>query len=340
MNFLSITIKEIGELAGVSKTTVSKVINNKDENISQATREKILKIMKEKNYVPNKLAQSLVTKKTNTIGLLIPDIRNPFFTDVSRGVEDKANEEGYNIILCNTDEDAKKEYEGIRTLSERMIDGIIFAASSNTNWKEANYKDIKIPTVLIDKKISMNKETLKGIVKINNFEGAYIATKHLLDIGNKKTIYLSGPLQNEIAVDRLEGYKKALIECNLSYNPAYVFEGKYKIEWGQEFIKNLEKIDFDAIFCANDLIAIGVIRGLKERGLSIPNDISVVGFDDIQTSSLISPSLTTVKQPSYDIGYKASEILINCLRGDKKESFDELIFKPELVIRDSTKESE
>ncbi|EQH73152.1 helix-turn-helix family protein [Clostridioides difficile DA00306] len=124
---MSITIKEIGELAGVSKTTVSKVINNKDENISQATREKILKIMKEKNYVPNKLAQSLVTKKTNTIGLLIPDIRNPFFTDVSRGVEDKANEEGYNIILCNTDEDAKKEYEGIRTLSERMIDGIIFA---------------------------------------------------------------------------------------------------------------------------------------------------------------------------------------------------------------------
>lgn len=333
---MSITIKEIAQLAGVSKTTVSKVLNNKDESISQATREKIQKIVKENNYVQNKLAQSLVTKKTNTIGLLIPDIRNPFFTEISRGVEDKAHEEGYNIILCNTDEDSEKEYKGIVTLLGRMIDGIIFAASSDTNRKNVNYSNITIPTVLIDKSVNINLGNLKGTIKLDNFQGAYMATKYLLDNGHRKILNLCGPL-NEITSDRLEGYKKALYEYGIEYREDLVVEGKYKIEWGYNFIKNIVNKDFSAIFCGNDLIAIGVIKGLEEMGLNVPNDVSVVGFDDIQIASLITPSLTTIRQPAYDIGYKASEILIRDLENNDIKDLDTLVFKPELIVRSSTK---
>jgi LacI family transcriptional regulator len=336
---LGVTIKEIGKLAGVSKTTVSKVINNKDESISQETRERIQKIIKEHNYVPNKLAQSLVTKKTNTIGLLIPDIRNPFFTDISRGVEDKAHESGYNVILCNTDEDAEREQAGITTLLERKIDGIIFAASSNTNLDEVSYTNIKIPTVLIDKNININLENLKGKVRVNNLDGAHKATKYLLDNGHRKILYLSGPNQNEIASERLGGYKKALEEYSIEWDPESVVIGQFTIEWGFNFIRSIEKLDFTAIFCANDLIAIGVMKGLKSRDLNIPQDISIIGFDDIYMSSMISPSLTTIKQPSYDIGYKAGEILIKNLenKNNNMDSIEDMVFKPELVVRESTR---
>lgn len=336
---LGITIKEIGQLAGVSKTTVSKVINNKDESISQETRERIQRIIKEHNYVPNKLAQSLVTKKTNTIGLLIPDIRNPFFTDVSRGVEDKAHESGYNVILCNTDEDAEREQSGILTLLERKIDGIIFAASSNTNLDEANYTDISIPTVLIDKNININLENLKGKVRVNNLDGAYKATKYLLENGHRKILYLSGPNHNEIASDRIGGYRKALEEYNCEWNSENVVIGQFSIEWGFDFIQSLEGFDFTAIFCANDLIAIGVIKGLQSKGLNVPQDVSVVGFDDIDMANIISPSLTTVRQPSYDIGYKAGEILIKNLENinSNMDSIENMVYEPELVIRESTK---
>lgn len=338
---MAITIKEIATLAGVSKTTVSKVINNKDENISQETRSRIQAIIKEHNYVPNKLAQSLITKRTNTIGLLIPDIRNPFFTDISRGVEDKAHESGYNVIICNTDEDAEREESGIRTLLERKIDGIIFAASSNTNLTNANYKNVRIPTVLIDKNINMNLENLKGRVVVENLDGAYKATKHLISNGHKNILYLSGPNLNQISIDRLNGYKKALNEADLKYDDKNLVIGQFNTEWAFDYIQTLENIDFTAVFCANDLIAIGVIKGLENKGYNIPDDISVVGFDDIYMARMVTPALTTVRQPSYDIGYKAGEILIKNLENtdnkDNNDSVEDTVFKLDLIERESTR---
>ena len=204
---MAITIKDIAALAGVSKTTVSKIINNKDDSISKPTRDKVLKIMKEQNYVPNKLAQSLVTKRTKTIGLLIPDIRNPFFTDISRGAEDFARKEGYNIIFCSTDEDYEREAECVSMLCEKMIDGIIFTPSSITSHEENRYNDLDIPMVLVDKNIELSNA--KGIVKVDNKNGTYEATKHLIKQGHKEILYLSGPLKNDISKERLQGYIRA-----------------------------------------------------------------------------------------------------------------------------------
>nr|WP_042273478.1 LacI family DNA-binding transcriptional regulator [[Clostridium] dakarense] len=335
---MSVTIKDIANLAGVSKTTVSKVINNKDESISKATKDKILKIMKEQNYVPNKLAQGLVTKRTKTIGLLIPDIRNPFFTDISRGAEDYARKEGYNIIFCSTDEDYEREVECIEMICEKMVDGIIFAPSSNTSNKDDRYKNLNTPMVLVDKNLDISNS--KGLVKVDNKNGTYEATKHLINKGHKEILYLSGPLKNDITRDRLNGYLRALEKNNVNLNEDYIVEGKYKYEWSYEFIKNMKEINYTAICCANDLMAIGAIQALRERGLNVPNDISVVGFDDIQTAKLIDPSLTTVRQPAYEMGEKASEILIDYLKNKDKDSVGTITFKPELIVRNSTKSIE
>lgn len=332
---MGVTIKDIASLAGVSKTTVSKVINNKDDSISAATKDKILQIMKEQNYVPNKLAQGLVTKRTKTIGLLIPDIRNPFFTDISRGAEDYARKEGYNIIFSNTDEDYEKEVQCVSMLCEKMVDGIIFAPSSNTSEEENRYSDLKIPIVLVDKHIDI--QNAKGVVKVDNKNGTYEATKYLIKQGHKEILYLSGPLKNDIAKERLNGYIRALEKNGGVFKKENVIEGQYKYEWSYEYIKSLDKINFSAICCANDLIAIGAIQALRERNLKIPQDISIVGFDDIQTAKLIDPSLTTIRQPAYEMGQKASEILINSLNNKNTDSTGVITFKPTLIVRNSTK---
>ena len=329
-----VTIKDIAALAGVSKTTVSKVLNNKDEKISNATRQKVLDIVKQKNYIPNKMAQSLVTKKTKTIGVIIPDIRNPFFTDIVRGIEDKAFKEGYNIILCNTDECEEKEVKAINTLIEKMVDGIIFAPSSKGDSNLSDYNGLTKPIVLVDKKL--NIKNLKGIVTLDNKEGTYLATNLLVENNHKKILYLSGPLKNKISKDRLKGYKKALKKAGIKYDESLVLKGEYSLEWGYEIIKKLKYINFTAICAGNDLIAIGAIKALKERNIRVPKDVSVVGFDDIETSSIINPQLTTIKQNSYSMGYESANILIKNLEKKSFNNIEKITFKPELIIRDST----
>lgn len=332
---MKVTIKDIARIAEVSTTTVSKIINNKDGNISNATRERVLKIMDDYNYTPNKIAQSLVTKKTNTIGLIIPDIRNPFFPELARGAEDKANEEGYNLIFCNTDDDIEKEEKYINMLVEKMVDGIVFTASSKKHTGFENFKKFSIPIVLVDRDIDV--EGIQGKVIVDNFIGGYEAGKHLLKLGHTEIIFLSGPLKSNTSINRLNGYKKALHEFNIDLKEEYILEGYYRSEWGYEATMDLLNKDkkFTALFCANDLIAIGAIKALKEKNIKIPQEISIVGFDDIYMARLIDPELTTIKQPNYEMGYKSVEILINILE-DKKENNKNINLKPELVIRKST----
>ena len=332
---MGVTIKDIANLAGVSKTTVSKVINNKDYSISKSTRDKIIQIMKEQNYIPNKIAQGLVTKRTKTIGLLIPDIRNPFFTDISRGCEDFARENGYNIIFCNTDEDYEKESQCVSMLCEKMVDGIILAPSSNKIYEKEIYATLEIPVVLVDKNIDI--QSAKGVVKVDNKNGTYESTKHLINEGHKEILYLSGPLKNDIAKERLNGYIRALEKNNLVFKEENIIEGKYKYKWSYEYIKSLDRINFSALCCANDLIAIGAIQALKDRNIKVPDDISVVGFDDIETAQLTNPSLTTVRQPAYEMGKKASEMLINILNDENINIEEVITFKPQLIVRNSTK---
>lgn len=331
---MRVTIKDIAKSANVSTTTVSKVINNKVDDISKATIDKVKKVIKEQNYTPNSLARSMITKKTKTVGLIIPDIRNPFFTDLVRGAEDIANERGYNLFFCNTDDDLSKEIKYINTLIEKQVDGIALAGSANRNPKIEKDININVPLVTLDRNVYFSK--VKGIIEINNFKGAYEATTHLINLGHRDILLLIGSQDLKTSKDRLKGYKEALKDNNIKINENNIKIGTYDKEFGKKIIDDLKgKLSATAIFCGNDLIAIGAIKSLKEQGYKVPEDVSIVGFDDIYISSLLTPALTTVHQPSYKIGYTAVKLLINTLE-NKCTSNKTIIIEPELVIREST----
>lgn len=344
----SITIKEIAAEAQVSIATVSIVLNNKDKKISQETREKILHIAQKYNYTPNTMARSLITKQTRTIGLVIPDITNPFFPEIARGVEDKASEFGYSVIYCNTDDKIRREDKYINVLTEKMVDGIIFAHSSDRQMGFDSLDRCKVPIVLIDRDYE-NKNVI-GRVMVDNKEGAYMATSYLLDRGYKNIAYIAGSITTATARGRLDGYSQALTERNIPIKNNYIKVGEYKIQWGTEAVEQLiqEGIPMDAIFCGNDLIAIGVIKRLKERGLCVPAEVGLVGFDDIYLSSLVEPPLTTIKQPNYDMGYRAAELLIENIENSRMDKIEyeykdgwakknTVLLPTELIVRMSTK---
>lgn len=334
---MKLTIKDIARMAEVSTATVSMILNNKDGNISTETREKVLKIVKENNYILNTMARSLVTRQTKTIGLVLPDIANPFFPELARGAEDKASEAGYSIIFCNTDDDLGKEEKYINMLAEKMVDGIVFTHSAKRAGGVSPIDRADIPVILIDR--DFDSSNVKGKVLVDNLEGAYKAVRHLISRGYKKIAFITGALTSNTAKDRHAGYRKALEDSGIKYDKSYVRAGQYKSEWGLTAAKQLldEGLDFDAVFCGNDLIAISVIKLLKSKGYSIPKDIGIVGFDDIYMASVVEPGLTTVKQPNYEMGYKAVELLVDVLEKSGKAAEPRtIILDTELIIRSST----
>lgn len=332
---MKITIKEIAKMADVSIATVSKVVNHKDQNISEETRRKILDLIDAHNYVPNRIASSMITKKTHSIGLIIPDITNPFFPEVARGVEDYAHQHGYHVVLCNSDNDPKKEVSYIAMLQEKMVDGIIFTSSSLRKYDSSELLRFQIPVITVDREIE-NLRT-KGKITVDNTNGAFQGVTHLLRQGRKRILHLSGPLSSKPAEDRRNGYQQALASQSISYDPGLVFEGDYTMEWGYKGVKMAcdQAIVFDSIFCGNDLIAIGAIKALGEMGVRVPEDVAIVGFDDIYIATVVMPNLTTIRQPNYQMGYKAAEMLIELIK-DPNCDLADLVLETELVVREST----
>jgi len=331
------SLKDIARLADVSIATVSMILNNKDQNISASTRENVLRIAKESNYIPNAMARSLIIGQTKIIGLIIPDISNPFFPELARGVEDKANLSGYNVIFCNTDDDLEKEEKCLEMLAEKMVDGIIFAHSAKRTGGLENYIRENIPIILIDRDMDINN--VKGKVLVNNLHGAYHGVEHLLEKGYHNIAFITGDLTSNTATERLDGYKKALIEYGIPIDERYIKSGYYKSDWGVEATKQLirEGINFDAIFCGNDLIALGAMKTLMGHGLKIPDDVAIVGFDDIWMANMVLPELTSIRQPNYEMGFKAAEMLIEVIsnpgiRTEKRE----IVLETELIVRKSS----
>lgn len=332
---MKITIKDIARMAEVSTATVSKVVNNKDKNISDATRQKVLRIIKEHNYVPNRVASSMITKKTHSIGLVIPDITNPFFPEIARGVEDVANKFGYHVILCNSDNDISKEISYIEMLQEKMVDGIILTASSRRVADSLDLRKLSVPLITVDRDIEEVK--VKGKVIVDNVSGAYEAVCYMFNKGYKRVLHLAGPLTSGPSIDRYEGYKKAHRDMEKELLDELFIEGFYTSEWGYEGIIQILKkgIEFDSIFCGNDLIAMGAMKALREHDYKIPKDVGIVGFDDIYMATMIEPQLTTVHQPNYKMGSKAAQLLIDFIEGRTVVNKVEVL-KTKLIIREST----
>lgn len=329
-----ITLKEIGKLAGVSSATVSKVINGKDENISEPTRVRVLEIVEREGYVPNGIAKSLKMRKTKTIGIIVPDVMNLFFSELARSIEDEAEKKGYSVILCNSDNKKKKEEKYIAILQEKMVDGIIFTASENSSYDFKNLRNI--PIVLLDRDI--NKEIGENIGKIivNNIDGGYIATEHLIHNACKDIAIITSDNKNKPSAERIQGYKDALEDNDFKVDERKIFLENYSIETGYKGVNQiLRNTKVDGIFCGNDLIAIGAINALREMNISVPGDVKIVGFDDIQISKYIDPPLTTIKQPISKMGEEAVKMLISIIK--KEEIEKSKILNTEIIIRESSR---
>jgi LacI family transcriptional regulator len=322
------TIRKIADIAGVSSATVSKVINGKDKHISSETRERILRIVEREGYIPNGIAKSLRIKNTRTLGLILPDVTNLFFSEVAKGIEDAAAKRGYSVILCNSDNNDDKEKMYLKILQEKMVDGIILTSSHSNIGSELEH--VPVPIVLIDRDVQTDKPV--GRITVDNELGGYLAAKLMLDKGCRSIGHITASLEYKPSAERYNGLIRALEEYGITMLNGNIFTGLFTIETGYEgAVRLMSSSKVDGIFCGNDLIAIGAMKALKEMGMRIPEDIRLVGFDDIALAKYTDPPLTTVRQPIYSLGENAIRVLIGMIEDGIYERT--VVLQPELMER-------
>jgi LacI family transcriptional regulator len=327
------TIKDVAREAGVSVATVSKILNYQDYSKAE-TREKVMATIKRLNYQPNHAAQSMVNKKTGMIALIIPDVRNPFFTEVARGVEDAANKHNYRVMLCNTDEDPLKQQNYLRALQGRIVDGFIIAVASDDSRQLKKINRVELPFVFIDRECR-NYRT--DAVIVDNRDGAFKAVRHLLCNGRRRVGFISGKRDTQTGRERLRGYQEALTEAEIPLCQALIKDGKFTGEGGYQAANALLSSGDrpDALFVANNAMTVGVIRALTEAGVRIPEEMALVCFDDADWAEFFTPALTVIRQPTYTMGSLAGEILFQRISESKPSEIKEIVLKPELVVRKS-----
>lgn len=307
------TINDVARLAGVSPATVSRVING-HSSVDPTLAQRVHRAVEQLGYRPSRVARSLRTHRAAVWGLVISDIRNPFFTDMARGVEDAAMQRGYSVVLCNTDEDRPKEQAYIDlAVDERMTGVIISPASAETDGVRRLIA-ADIPVVLVDRRLDLPVDS----VVIDNVGGARSAVEHLVERGYRRIACISGPSQTSTGQDRAAGYVAALGAAGLPTDPDLLVYANFRTSGGYDASDRLLGLPKppDAMFVANNLMTLGALSALRARGVQAPGQMGIVGFDDIDWADLLSPSLTTIGQPTYEIGREAAQLLVARLDGD------------------------
>ncbi len=326
-NILDVALK-----AQVSIATVSRVVNKSDHKVNPTTRDKVLEAIRELDYRPNALAKGLLMKKTMTIGIIIPDISNPYYAEIVRGIQDMADRAGYAVMLHNTDGRQDRIVRYIYVLREKSVDGVIFCGGIING-----YETLSILKELKERVVVVGRHAVDfPAVMVDNMGGATQAVQHLIDLGHRRIGCIAGPNGSTTAADRLTGYRNALAQNGLPFDERLVRRGTWSPESGyllaKELLEGPEKPT--AIFSANDQMAFGVIKAARELGLTVPKDLAVVGFDNVPPGFYFDPPLTTVEIPMYEIGAASMRMLIDLLSGEK---FDKLrLFNTKLLVREST----
>lgn len=328
------SMNEVAKKAGVSVATVSRVLNNSN-SVNEATRTKITKAIKDLNYQPNRVAKRLRSKSisSNLIGVLIPDIQNPFYVDVLRGIEDVASTKNYAIIMCNFGQDKEKERMYLEILQSESIDGLVAAPASETDPQLKKMLANGMPVVCVDRGL---KDSNVDVVLVDNVSGAYKAVDHLIKSGYKRIAYISGMPTIPSTILRGEGYRKALEDNNIEFDPELVKSGDSKHESGVKLCEELLSMPTppDAFFTGNNLITLGALETIHKRGLRIPEDTAILGFDDMQWASSLNPPLTAVRQPAYEMGKRAAELLIQRINDPSRQNI-QMIMNADLIVRSS-----
>jgi LacI family transcriptional regulator len=327
------TIRDVAERAGVATMTVSRVINNSGY-VSGATRTKVEAAIVELGYVPNMLGPSLRFNQTNTLALVLTDITNPFWTTVARGVEDAAQEQDYSIILCNTDENLQKQDQYLNMLLKRRIDGMLFVPADNRVESVQLIQKQNVSVVVLDRSLpNVDVDVVRG----DSFGGAYQLAKHLIELGHRNIAVLSGPQNIFTSTERVAGFRQAINEAGLEHNYENVYWGSFRQNPGEIAERALQSSPRPTAFLAvNNFIANGALQTFSEDGLRVPEDISLVSFDDIPVIINPNPFLTVSVQPAYDMGYQATQLLLSRLRNEGPEERQEIVLPTEIFIRQST----
>ncbi|MFO7710098.1 MAG: LacI family DNA-binding transcriptional regulator [Desulfobacterales bacterium] len=328
------TIHDVARIAGVSTATVSRAINS-PEIVSPKTRDRVARAMKACRYHYNALARGFVTKQSGTLGLIVPSITNPIFAESIRGVQDFAHSQGYQVLLGNSDYEYPKEDRLCEVLKERQVEGLIITTTNLKGKVLRELLDDRFPFILLYSTIRRGPISSVGV---DNFLGGYTATKHLIQNGHRRIAMLAGGFSfSDKSLHRWRGYKKCLMDHGVNYDPSLVLQTRYALESGREGIKSLLSLDKPptAVFCSNDFMAIGAMQGAREFGVVLPEELSIVGFDDMAISSYITPGLTTIRQPAYEMGRLGAEILLDQIKKRDGRPIHKIL-ATSIVVREST----
>ena len=329
------TIYEVSKLAGVSLATVSRVMNN-NARVSENTRKKVEKAMKELGYRPNSIAQSLASNRTNSIGILVSELHGPFFGQMMAGIEQAFRKVNKHVVITTGHSEEDKEKDGIEFLISRNCDAIIAHVEAVSDDYLIELNKGKTPVYLMSRHVQGLEDKC---VSLDNELGGYLATKAALDKGHKDIAYIAGPQFKADAHNRLLGHKRALAEFNIPFYESLLYIGDFKETGGSEGLKHFidKKLNFSAVICANDEMASGAMKYAREHDYNLPNDLSIIGYDNIIFASYLYPTLTTVDNPVYEMGNVAAQLILKDVYQQKTGDL-QLLFKPELIRRQSLKQ--
>ena len=325
-------MQQVADAAGVSLATVSRVLSDND-SVNQKLKARVLETVESLGYQPDPVARRLRSSASNVLGLIISDIQNPFFTSVVRGVEDAAYQEQMSVLLCNTSEDAQKQSIYLDVMQAERVGGLIVTPTGKTDGEPLTKLQARgIPVVLLDRKV---KGDSFDTVTVDNVQGSYTAVKHLLSKGLRRVALVNGPRNSTTFVDRYEGYQQALKAAGVTLDPHLVRNVQTTIEEGYLATKDLLKgAAFEAVFAANNLLTLGVLRALREANKRVSHDVALVGFDDMPWSGDLNPAVTSVAQPTYELGSEAVRLLLRRVKSPHAP-FQSVVLKTNLVVRAS-----
>jgi len=330
-----VTMADVAREAEVSLMTISRVINNK-EGVSPATRQQVWAVIDRLGYRPSGIARGLATRRTGTLGLVVPDVANPFFAGVAQGVEHVAYAQGYHVFLCNTEEDPQRELAVLQSLDEKRVDGVILC-SSRLGEKALQTCLTRHPAVvLVNRRLRDTAGNPLRAVLIDDLTGGRLVTHHLLAGGHRAIGLLAGPTTSHSGQQRLGGYQQVLAGAGIQPDPAWQVSCVAKVEGGQRAALALLQAQpqLTALFCYNDLVAVGALQACAQLGRRVPQDLAVVGFDDIPLAALVTPPLTTCRVARSELGIRAVRLLLDQIVGGSADC-DEALLRPELVVRAS-----
>ena len=323
-----VTIRDVAARAGVTDMTVSRAVNGSGP-VSEGVRKRVMEAVEELGYVPSRVARGLRSNRTHTLALIVTDVTNPFFTTIARGVEDAASDRDHLLLLCNTDESEAEELRYLEMLAGQGVDGVLFVPARSGQAARALAARHRLPLVILDRRVSMPD---LSVVRCDSQAGAAQMAQYLLDLGHREFAILAGPEGVPTSDDRVAGFTGALQGAR-----ATVLHGQFSNEWGREGIRRV--LDRSprptAVFALNNFVTIGALQALHERGVRVPEDVSLVGFDDLPTAMVGQPFLTVVAQPAYEMGRRAVEVLLGQL-GNPEQEPQEILLPTELVVRRSS----